>query len=54
MLGHLYSDWCDLLTVLADHLLDDVGKIVILGLTHNVEERLHHRPDVGGDVIFGW
>lgn len=53
MLGHLYSDWCDLLTVFADHLLDDVGKIVILCLAHNVKEGLHHGPDVGGDVIFG-
>lgn len=53
MLGHLHSDWGDLLTVLADHLLDDIGKIIILGLAHDLEEGLHHGPDVWGDVIFG-
>lgn len=53
MLGHLYSDRGDLLTVLADHLLDDVGKIVVLGLAHDLEECLHHGPNVRGDVIFG-
>lgn len=53
MLGHFHSDWRDLFAVLADHLLDDIGKIVVLCLAHDLEEGLHHGPDVGGDVIFG-
>lgn len=53
MLGHLHSDGSHLLTVLADHLLDDVGEVVILRLAHNVKESLHHWPDKGGDVLFG-
>lgn len=53
MLGHLHSDRSHLLTVLADHLLDDVGEVVVLSLAYNVKESLHHWPDEGGDVLFG-
>lgn len=53
MLGHLHSDGGHFFTVLADHLLDDVGEVVILSLAHNVKESLHHWPDEGGDVLFG-
>lgn len=53
MLGHLHGDRGHLLAVLADHLLYYIGEVVILCLTHDVEESLHHWPDEGGDVLFG-
>lgn len=53
MLGHLDGDGSHLLTVLADHLLDDVGEVVVLGLAHDVKQSLHHWPDERGDVLFG-
>lgn len=53
MLGHLHSDGSHLLTILADHLLDDVGEVVILSLAYDVKESLHHWPDEGSDVLFG-
>ena len=54
MLGHLHSDGGHFLAVLANHLLYHVGEVIILCLAHNVEESLHHWPDEGGDVLFGY
>lgn len=53
VLCHLHGDGRDLLAVLADHFLDDIGEVVVLRLPDDVQEGLHHRPDKGGDVFFG-
>ncbi len=53
MLGHLHCNWGDLLTVFTDHLLNDIGEVIVLRLPDDVEECLHHWPDEGGDVLFG-
>lgn len=50
---HVHSDGCDLLAVLADHFLDDVGEVIVLRLPDDVQECLHHWLNVGGDVFFG-
>lgn len=54
MLCHLHCNWSDLLTIFTDHLLNDIGEIIILRLPDDVQECLHHWPDEGGDVFFGW
>lgn len=53
VLCHVHGDGRDLLAVLADHFLDDVGEVVVLRLPDDVQEGLHHRLDEGGDVFFG-
>lgn len=53
MLCHLHCNWSDLLTVFTDHLLYDISEVVILRLSDDVQECLHHWPNEGGDVFFG-
>lgn len=53
VLRHVHGDGRDLLAVLADHFLDDVGEVVVLRLPDDVQESLHHWLDEGGDVFFG-
>lgn len=53
MLCHLHGDGRDLFTVFTDHLLDDVGEVVVLRFPDDVQKGLHHGPDEGGDVLFG-
>ncbi len=53
VLCHLHCNRGDFLTVFTDHLLYDIGEVVVLRLPHDVQECLHHWPDEGGDVFFG-
>lgn len=53
VLRHLHCYWSDLLTIFTDHLLYDIGEVIVLCLPDNVQECLHHWPDEGDDVFFG-
>lgn len=54
VLRHVHSNDGHLLIVLADHLLDDVGQVIILRLFDDVEQLLHHGSNVGPDVDFSY
>lgn len=54
VLCHLYCNRSDLFTVFTNHLLYDISKVIIFGFPDNVQECLHHWPDEGGDVLFGF
>lgn len=53
VLCHVHSNGRHLLVVLADHLLNDIGQVVILRLFDHVQQLLHDGPDVGSDVDLG-
>ena len=53
MLRHLHGDGRDLFAVFTDHLLDNVGEVIILRFPDDVQQCLHHGPNEGGDVLFG-
>lgn len=54
VLCHVHSNSRHLLVVLADHLLDNIGEIIILRLLYHVQELLHDRPDVRSDIKLGY
>lgn len=54
VLRHVHSDCGHLLVVLADHLLNDVGQVVVLSLFHHMQQLLHDWPNVGPDVQLGY
>lgn len=53
VLRHLHCNRGDLLAVFTDHLLYDISEIVVFRLPDDVQECVHHRSNVRGDVLFG-
>lgn len=53
VLSHVHGDGRHLLVVLADHLLNDVGQVVVLRLLDHVKQLLHDGPHIRPDVKLG-
>lgn len=53
VLSHVHGDSSDFLAVLIDHLLDYIRKIIVFCLSDNVQELLHHWPDIRLHILLG-
>ncbi len=50
VLCHIHRNDSHFLAVFTDHLLNDAGEVIVLGLFDDVQQLLHHRLDEGSDV----
>lgn len=50
VLSHVHGDGRHLLVVLADHLLNDIGQVVVLRLLDHMKQLVHDGPHIGPDV----
>lgn len=52
MLCHFYCNRSNFFTVLADHFLNYIGKIIIFCFSYNVKKSLHDGSDEWCDIFF--
>lgn len=52
MLCHFYCNRSNFFTILADHFLNYIGKIIIFCFSYNMKKSLHYRSDEWRDIFF--
>lgn len=52
MLCHFYCNRSNFFTILADHFLNYIGKIIIFCFSYNVKKSLHDGSDEWCDIFF--
>lgn len=53
VLSHVHSDGRHFMVVLADHLLNDVGQVVVFRLLDHMKQLVHDGPHIRPDVELG-